>query len=218
LPISLKSKNKLHDFGLRTLGQVVELAPGPLQSQFGPEGKRIRELAGGFDDTPLYPRFTQEMIEESTVLSSVTVSLEALLVTWESLLARAFARFAPQGMGIRSLTLWTLSWRAEHWERGIQFKEPAMDVKSVISRLKPVLENTPQPGPVEQVGMKITGLGRASGRQKSLFSDVRARDRLLDDIKKLDLRLGSPQVFKIKEVEPWSRIPERRYVLSPLSR
>jgi DNA polymerase IV len=218
LPVSLKSKYKLHDFGLHTLGQVVELSSGPLQSQFGPEGQRIRELARGCDNTPLYPRFTQEMIEESTTLSSVTVSLEALLVTWESLLSRAFARFAPRGMGIHSLTLWTLSWRAEHWERGIQFKETAMDVKSVISRLKPVLENAPQPGPVERVGIKITGLGRASGRQKSLFSDVRARDRLLDDIKKLDLRLGSPQVFKIKEVEPWSRIPERRYVLSPLSR
>ena len=65
--------------------------------------------------------------------------------------------------------------------------------------------------------MKITGLGYRRGRQKSLFSEVRARDHLLEDIKQLEFRLGSPQVFKIKEVEPWSRIPERRYALTPLS-
>jgi DNA polymerase-4 len=68
------------------------------------------------------------------------------------------------------------------------------------------------------VGLKITGLGYRSGRQRSLFAEIRARDHLMDDIKQLEMRLGSPQVFKIKEVEPWSRIPERRYALTPLGR
>lgn len=218
LPVSLKSKSKLHDYGLNTLGRILSLPPGPIQAQFGPEGKRIWELARGFDDTPLYPRCTEETIEEDTTLSSVTVSLEALLVTWESLLARAFARFSSKGMGIRSIVLWTRSWTAQHWERTVQFKEPAMNVKSVISRIKQVIENYPQPGPVERIGMKVTGLGHQSGKQRSLFTELRAQDHLMDDIKQLELRLGSPQVFKIKEVEPWSRIPERRYALAPLSR
>jgi DNA polymerase-4 len=218
LPVSLESKNKLHDFGLHTLGQVTCLNNGPLQAQFGPEGKRIWKLAGGYDDTPLYPRCTEETIEESTTLSSVTVSLEALLVSWESLLSRVFIQFTPKGMGIRSLRLWTCSWGAEYWERNIQFKEPDMDIRSVISRVRSVLENVSQPGPVERMGMKIIALGHQSGKQKSLFSEVRARDHLLDDVKQLEFRLGGPQVFKIKEVEPWSRIPERRYVLTPLNR
>jgi DNA polymerase IV len=217
LPVSLKSQSKLHDFGLHTLGQVAVLSPGPLQSQFGPEGLRIWELAGGYDSTPLCPRLTEEVIEESSALASVTVSLEAILVTLELLLSQAFLKFAPKGMGIRSIVLWTRTWNSEHWERSIPFKEPAMDIRSTLSRIKPVLENSPQPGPVEQLGMKITGLGHQSGRQKSLFSEIRAKDHLLDDIKQLEIRMGGPQVFKIKEVEPWSRIPERRYALSPLS-
>jgi DNA polymerase-4 len=217
LSISLKSKSKLRDFAIRTLGHLASLPPGPLQSQFGPEGKKIWELARGSDTTPLYPRFMEEDIEESTVLSSVTVALEALLLTWESLLSRVFSRDSLKGRGIRRLTLWTRGWTAECWERSLQFKEPAMDIKSILSRTKSVLENFPQPGPVERVGLKITGLGYRSGKQKSLFTEVRAREHLLDDIKQLDFRLGSPQVFKIKEVEPWSRIPERRYALVPLS-
>jgi len=218
LPVSLKSKRKLHDFGLNTLGQVAALPPGPVQSQFGPEGKRIWELARGYDDTPLHPRFTEEIIEESTVLPSVTVSLQAILATVETLLSRAFARDVLKGRGISRITLWTRSWDSEHWERTIPFKEPATDMVNVISRIKQVLESFPQPGPVEQVGLKLTRLGYRLGRQKSLFSEVRAKDHLLDDVQQLELRLGGPQVFRIKEVEPWSRIPERRYALTPLSR
>jgi DNA polymerase IV len=218
LPVSIRSKDKLHDFGIATLGQIASLPGGPLQAQFGPEGRLIGELARGLDNTPLYPRFMEENIEESTVLSSVTVTLEAILITVEALLSRVFARDSLNGRGIRSITVWTRGWTSEYWEHGIQYKEPAMDIKSVVSRLKPFLENFPQPGPVEQVGIKVTGLGYRNGRQRSLFAEIRARDHLLEDIKQLELRMGSPQVFKMKEVEPWSRIPERRYVLTPLNR
>jgi DNA polymerase-4 len=217
LPVSLKCKDKLHSFGIRTLGQVASLPVSPLQAQFGPEGQRLWELSRGYDATPLYPRYMEENIEESTVLPAVTVSLEVILITVESLLSRVFTGDLLKGRGIRNLILWTRGWSSEYWEHRIPYKEPAMDIRSVISRVKPLLESLAQPGPVEQVGIKITGLGYRSGRQKSLFSEIRARDRLIADIKQLDLRLGSPQVFKIKEVEPWSRIPERRYVLAPIS-
>jgi len=217
LPISLKSKERLHTFGLHTLGQVTELSPGPLQAQFGTEGKRLWELANGIDETPFYPRMTEEIIEESTTLSSITTSLDVMLVAIEVMLSRAFVRFDSKGMGIRRINLWTRSWLAEHWEHNINFKEPAMTTKSALSRIKQVMENTPQPGPVEQLGMKITGLGRQHGKQKSLFTEVRAKDHLMDDIKQLEFRLGGPQLYRMMEVEPWSRIPERRYALKPLS-
>ena len=218
LPVSLKNKSKLQDFGLKTLKQVSALPEGPLLSQFGPEGRLIRKLALGQDDTPLYPRFLEENIEECRLLSSVTISLEALLVTWQSLLVRAFREFSHRGMGIRSLVLWTRTWNGLNWEQKVKFKEPAMNPESTLGRIKAVIENYPQPGPVEQIGLHITGLGHQCGRQKSLFDEVRAHEHLLDDIKQLEMRLGSPQVFKIKEVEPWSRIPERRYAMMPISR
>jgi len=218
LPVSPKSRSKLHDFGMHTLGQLAALPPGPVQSQFGPEGRRIWELARGIDDTPLYPRFMEKAIDESTTLSSVTVSLEAIVVAMELLLVRVFANIGRNGLGIRSLTLWTRTWSAESWERTIQFKESAMDMRTAVSRVKRVLEDYPQPGPVEQIGMRINRLGYPRGRQKSLFSELRAKDHLIEDIKQLELRLGNPQVYKVKEVEPWSRIPERRYALTPTGR
>lgn len=217
LPISPRSKQKLHDFGLHTLGQVAALAPGPLQSQFGVEGKRIWELARGQDDTPLYPRGSEELIEERTTLPSVTVSLEAIIAALESLLARAFLRDALKGRGVRSLILWANIWGAGYWERSIKFKEPAMNIRKALSRIKSVLEASPPPGPVEELGLRLTSLGYYAGRQTNLFTEVRANDYLAENIKQLELRLGSPQIFRVKEIEPWSRIPERRQVLAPIN-
>jgi DNA polymerase-4 len=218
LPVSLKSLERLREFGLNTLGQITALPPSPFQSQFGPEGKRIWELAAGIDTTPLYPRMMEATREEFAALPSVTVSLDAILFTVETLLRRVFTSLAHKGLGIRSLNLWTRTWNAENWERTIRFKEPAMDLKNALSRTKHVLEDYPQPGPVEQVGLSITGVGYPRGRQRSLFPDIRAQDHLMDDIKQMESRLGNPQIYKVKEVEPWSRIPERRYALTPTSR
>jgi DNA polymerase-4/protein ImuB len=218
LPISLKSKDKLRDFGIRKLGQVAAMLPGPLQSQFGPEGKRIWELAQGIDNTPLYPRFMEEIIEESVTLPSVTVSMDAIVTSAESVLLHILPDIVRRGFGIRNLTLWTRTWNMEHWERDINFKEPALDSKNIISRLKRVLEDYPQPGPVEQAGIRVNRLGYPLGRQRNLFADIRAQEHLADDIKQLELKLGNPQIYKVKEVEPWSRIPERRYALTPTSR
>ncbi len=143
--------------------------------------------------------------------------MDALLVMVDSLLSRIFAKEGLKGRGIRSLTLWTRSWRAEHWERTVQFKESAMDTKAAMPRIKKLLEDYPQPGPVEQIGLKLNRLGYGNSRQRSLFNEVRAQEFLREDIKQLELRLGNPQVYTVKEVEPWSRIPERRYALKPLA-
>ena len=79
---------------------------GPLQAQFGPEGKRIWELARGYDNTPLYPKRSEEVIEESITLPSMATTLEAVLFAVEALLVRVFARDNLKGSAIRSLVIW----------------------------------------------------------------------------------------------------------------
>ena len=217
LPVSPKIKEKLHSFGLHKLGQVSALAPGPLQAQFGPDGMRIWELSNGHDETPLYPRLTEELIEESVTLSTPTATLDVMLMAIEAMLSRSFTKLEQKRMGMRRINLWTRTWMGEHWERNINFKEPAMNTKTAISRIKQIMDIYPQLGPVEQLGIKITGLGCQNGRQKSIFTEVRAKEHLLNDVKQLEFRLGGPQLYRVKAVEPWSRIPERRYAMVPLS-
>ena len=217
LPVSPKIKEKLHSFGLHKLRQVAALAPGPLQAQFGPDGMRMWELSNGHDETPLYPRLTEELIEESITLSTPTATMEVMLMAIEAMVCRSFIKLEQKRMGMRRINLWTRTWMGEHWERNINFKEPAMNTKTAISRIKQIMDIYPQLGPVEQLGIKITGLGCQNGRQKSLFTEVRAKEHLLNDVKQLEFRLGGPQLYRVKAVEPWSRIPERRYAMVPLS-
>ena len=217
LPVSPKSLARLYSLGINTLDQVAGLPPGPLQAQFGPEGIVIRELARGHDATPLYPHQTAESFDESLTLASVTASLEPIMAVMESLLNRVFSKIAATGKGIRSLTLWTRTWDARQWEKSIRFKEPAMDARAAVFRIRHTLEDFSQPGPVEQAGIRITRLGYPGGRQNSLLTEVRAGHNLKEDIRQLELRLGGPQVYQVKEMEPWSRIPERRYALTPSS-
>ncbi|MFC1919897.1 hypothetical protein ACFLWX_03820 [Chloroflexota bacterium] len=218
LPVSWQIKRRLHDFGLCTLGQITGMPPGPFQSQFGPDGKRIWELARGDDTEPLYPRNSIEIIEENLILSSAVVTLEAILVGVESLLTKAFSRKELRGRGIRSMILWAQVWGFGYWEQRIAFKELATDVRSSLSRIKNILATTPIPGPAEEMGLKITGISRDRLRQSSFLSDIRAKDLLQENIREMEARLGDgPQVFKVKELEPWSRIPERRQILTPLN-
>lgn len=218
LPVSLKSRSRLRDFGLHTLGQAASLSRPQLEAQFGTEGRRIWELVRGRDYTPFYPRMSEEVIEESTSLLSPATSLDVLLMSLESLLNRAFAKFGQKGSGVRCIELWSRSSASEHWQKTVHFKEPAMSIAASLKRIRQVIENCPQPGPVEELGMKITRLGRPGGQQSSIFTEVRSGEKLNSDIKQLELKMGAPQLFQIKEVEPWSRIPERRYTLKPLSR
>ncbi len=213
LPISIKSRQRLRDFGLYTLSQLSALPPGPLLSQFGMEGKKLYNLARGRDDTPLIPRIMTRAINGNAALPSVTTSLEVILAELESLLAKVFINISRLGLGIYRVDIWTRSWSAAHWERTIRFKEPVIDIKSVTKRIKRLLEDYPQQGPVEHVGFRITRLGYPRGRQGNLLPKVRAQDQLMEDIRQLELRLGNPQVYKAQEMEPWSRIPERRYIL-----
>ena len=91
--------------------------------------KYRREFARDFDDTPLYPRRAEEIIEESTMLPTITISIDTILVAIEPLISRVFTKISLKGMGIQNLTLWTRSYDAEHWERTIRFKEPVTDGK-----------------------------------------------------------------------------------------
>jgi DNA polymerase-4/protein ImuB len=217
LPVSLKSRQMLKAFGLDTLAKIAELSLSQLQAQFGTEGQRIWGLCRGQDSSPFCPRIKQECIEESTSLPSPTVSLEVLFMTAEALLGKAFTRLGESRLGVRCITLSTVGWRGESWEQEINFKEPALNQTAIIRRVRQVLENCQQPGPVEQVSLRLSRLSYPVGWQGSIFTEVRSGEKLVDNIRQMEMRFGTPKVFKVKEMEPWSRIPERRYALVPLN-
>ena len=98
------------------------------------------------------------------------------------------------------------------------FREPVGDPQAAAALVKHTLEGHPPTGPLEELRLTLSGLTGEAGRQESLFGDVRRQENLMEALRQLRARLGSqPPIYQIHEVEPWSRLPERRQALVPFA-
>jgi len=214
LPLPWQVIERLRGFGLRTLGEVARLPPGPLQAQLGPEGRQAWDLASGVDRRPFLPRRSEEQITESLALVAPAVSLEPLLLTVEAVLRRLFRHPRVTGKYVRALSIEGRLSRGAAFVQRVAFREPVGDAGRAYRLVKMRLANIQLPGPLEEISITLIGLTGESGRQVNLFTDVRKLDDLREALRQLEVRLGRrPPVYQIREVEPWSRIPERRRAL-----
>ena len=213
LPTSWKIKERLLDFGLNLMGSIAQLPFNTMQGEFGKEGARLWRLANGQDDELLVPRQHEETFTCEITFATPTVSLPAIIVALESLLTRAFVdklrgRFARVAFVEGHVD------NGSTWSKRIGFQEPVGNRDRALFILRSRLENLALPGPLETLSLTLSGITGEGGRQESLFPEVRHRARLDDAIRQLRARLGQrPPIYRVREVEPWSRIPERRRAL-----
>lgn len=217
LPASWEVKRRLHSFGLHTLGQVGNVMLGPLQAQFGPTGKLIWELSQGIDPRLLIPPHHEEIVEEALTFTTPLVALEAIAMATDNLLARAFSRPSVRGRFARVCTLEGSVFRAPSWQKVMVFREPVGERRKALTLITHTLEGSPPPGPLEDLHLTLSGLTGEAGRQESLFPEARQQDNLREALAQLQVRLGAEElpIYQVREVEPWSRIPERRQALVP---
>lgn len=214
LPIAWDKKDRMHRFGLHTLGQLAHLPVGALQSQFGREGKTAWELANGVDRSPLLPHKQPEVVSEFLVFPSPATTLYAIVPAIEILLGRAFASPALRGKYVRKAWFEARVMRKPPWTKTFAFKEAVSGKPRALSALKSMLETVALPGALEDIKMTLSGITGESGIQAGLFSDIRKQDQLRETVRQLEARLGArPPIYQVRDVEPWSRIPERRQAL-----
>ena len=215
LPVPWEVKDRLHSFGLHTLGQITTHPLGPIQAQFGSDGTRLWKLAHGVDDSPLLSRHPEEEITASFMFAVPTVNMEPLLMAVENLLARLFANAEMRGRYARVAILEGQVLRRPPWQRRFVFKVPMANKQRAFFVIKAGLDNITLPGPLEEVRLSFRDLTGEAGRQESLFQEVRKRDRLREAIAQLKVSSGQNLIYQVREVEPWSRIPERQRALVP---
>ena len=214
LPLSWQNKARLHHFGLHTLGQLAALPVGSVQAQLRAEGRRAWELAKGIDTSPLVPCRREEVVTEFLTFPSPTITQHAILTAIAILLGRAFARPEIRGRYIRTATIESHIIRHSPWVKRFSFKEAVGSKEKALFALKSRLDAITLPGPLEDMKLTLAGLTGESGIQSSLFSDVRKREQLREMMQQLEALLGGkPPIYQMKDVEPWSRIPERRQAL-----
>ena len=213
LPTSWKTKERLLDFGLDRMGSIARLPFNTMQGEFGKEGAKLWRLANGLDDSPIMPRQHEETFVREAAFATPTVSLPAIFVVLESLLTKAFTG-SLRGRFARVALLEGQVDNGSTWSKRIGFREPVGSCDRAMFVLRSRLDNLALPGPLETLSLTLSGINGEAGRQESMFPEVRHLARLDESIRELRVRLGQqPPIYRVREVEPWSRMPERRRAL-----
>ena len=216
LPLSWESKNRLLHFGLTTLGHVAAQPVGAMQAQFGPEGLKAWELAQGRDRRLLTPRQSEQVVTEYLTFPAPSITLSGILLALESLLSRAFSRPEVRGKYVRSVTFESQILHHPPWKKTFSYKQAVGSKDRALLVIKNALESVVLPGPLEDMNLTLAGLTGESGIQTNLFSDLRKQEQLRESARQLRVRWGGQtQIYLVRDLEPWSPIPEREKILVP---
>ncbi|MFN8591304.1 MAG: hypothetical protein U0031_07550 [Thermomicrobiales bacterium] len=213
LPLSSDKRRRLERLGLRTLGDLAALPASAVQARFGAEGRLAWELARGIDREPVHARTQPETVSEWLALPAPAASRETLQIAITRLVLRAFDRPALKGRHVRQARLRALLEGGQSWEQVTTLREPGGQHR-LIAALGYRLQNLMLPGPVEELTLELSGLIDATSRQELLpgFHSRRPR-QLAEASRQLKQRFGTSGLYRVAEVEPWSRLPERRQAL-----
>jgi protein ImuB len=203
----------LEQLGLTTLGAVAALPAAALADRFGRAGLRARELARG-QDTPLRPRPVGEALEESLELaeSASGVQLHRAL---DLLVDRVLARRERRGRTLRAVVVSARLVEGGTWRERVVFREALAD--PVRMRLALTGRLALLPAPADALKLAVERFGPPSAPGQALFSDsgtVR-RARLREAVRQARTVAGPDAALRVLAVEPDSRVPERRAVLTP---
>lgn len=213
LPFPPEMTNQMVRLGLRTMGDLATLPPARLAARFGPNGRLAWELANGTDKRLIQARPREESVVEELEMPTPAVSRDMLFLGIRQLVTRAFNRSVLTGKHVRQVTLRAFLENKRSWEKPLVMKEPCGQ-QAVMRALELRLQALELPGPVEAIALQLSGIVNTLAHQGMLpLFQPRHTKPVIEAVDQLRHRYGSNPVYRVVEVEPWSRIPERRHAL-----
>lgn len=219
LPVPEEIRRRLRLLGLEHLGELAALPRSAVAAQFGPIGARAWDLAKGHDTSAIVPQPAEETAEAAMELPAPASTAEQLLAATDALIQQALETPSFRGTAWRRC-----SWRLE-LENGdalvrvVTFREPTSDGERMRFVLRQRIERLDLPSPGVRLVVTLSGRCSEYGHQAGFWpSGPRRRRELLEAVEQLNARYGEPQVFRVVEIEPWSRIPERQRALVAFGR
>lgn len=204
--------NDLERLGISTLGRLAGLPRDAVADRFGRLGLRALRLARGEDD-PLRPRPVREAIAVELELPEA-VSGQQLERSLELLIARLLAHRERRGRTLRALRLSARLAAGGGWRRQIALRRASSDPARLADALLPHLSLLP--APAATLRLEAVSLGPETGEQLSLAGpDEERRRRIAEAVRQTRSAAGVDSVLRVLEVDPESRVPERREVLMP---
>ncbi len=204
--------NELERLGISTLGRLAELPRDAVADRFGQLGLRALELARGVDE-PLRPRSVREAIAVELELPEA-VSGQQLERALELLISRLLAHDERRGRTLRTLRLSARLAAGGGWRRQVALRRASAGRDRLADALLPHL--TLLPAPAATLRLEAVALGPEAGEQMTLSSPGQERrKRITEAVRQTRSAAGADALLRVLEVDPDSRVPERREVLMP---
>jgi protein ImuB len=203
----------LERLGVRTLGELAALPDAAVADRFGEPGLRALRAARG-SEPPLRPRRRDEELAERLELPEACsgTQLERAL---EMLIDTLLADPARRGRTMRRLRLGAALAAGGSWRVEAVLREASADRERLRLALSPRL--TELPGPAATLSLRALELGPVAHEQPGLerTPEEHRRAKLGEAVRQARAAGGREAVMRVLDVDPGSRVPERRMVLTP---
>jgi DNA polymerase-4/protein ImuB len=219
LSLDPDTHHRLWRLGLKTLGQVAALPETAMASQFGSEGRRAWRLAAGVISDPVTGREVPEPIVAGVDFPTPLADRGLLSHALGRLIEQALSHPRRVGWRVRAVRARAGLEQGASWMTESLLKDPSADRARILAPLATRLDQAPPTGAVEHLTVEFTAFAPGTTELQLFARDAasaaragrrRALRAAVDEIKS---RLARPLLYRIIEVHPWSRIPERRYAL-----
>src|SRR6266699_6076355 len=241
LPLDSDTHRRLRQLGIRTLGALAALPEAAVTAQFGALGRRLWRLAAGRIAEPVEGRVAPEPIVAALTFFTPVGERELLAHALEQLISRALKHPRRIGWRVHAVRLRadlesesmggdgrgaaccapTNDNRSTNrsWLVNVLLKDPTADAGSIAAPLKTRLEQSPPTGGVERLVLEFTAFAPGTSELQLFARDAQAAARagqqraLQSAAREIRMRVKRAALYHVIEVQPWSRLPERRYAL-----
>jgi protein ImuB len=199
--------------GIRTLGELATLSRDEVADRFGADGLLALDLIHG-DEVPLRPRRPRDELTASLELPE-GVSGPQLERGLSLLIDRLLAHPARGGRSLRRVRLSARLASGGGWRVEVSLRQASVSPERLGLALAPKLEGLP--GPALALELRVLAAGPPPRDQNSLTRSPRERrrERLAEAVRQARATAGRDAVLRVLEIDPESRVPERRAALAP---
>jgi nucleotidyltransferase/DNA polymerase involved in DNA repair len=219
LPLDPDNHRRLIQLGLRTVGDLAALPQAAIIAQFGREGRATWRLAAGAMDEPVQGRVRPQSIVASLNFPVPVADRGMLAHAIQVLTEHAIRDPRRTGWRVHTVRVRAALEQGASWMVEAMLKDPSALRERITAPLVVRLEQTPPTGAVESLAVEFSAFVRGTDELQLFARDAVAAARagrrraLRDAAREIQTRLKRQMLYHVIEVQPWSRLPERRYAL-----
>jgi nucleotidyltransferase/DNA polymerase involved in DNA repair len=215
LPLDPRLVAALHDLGLRTMGQIAALPRAAALDRLGFPGLEAWRLARGEPGRPPRPRTPPRPLRAGVSFPEPVGALPALEAAARLLLGELAGVAAGRGTALRTLSLRARLADGGSWAREVVLREATADRDRLAVATLPRLGEVA--APVSELWIGGDASGAIGGHQLTAVPSPgeERRARAGEAVRQVRAAQGEAAMLRIVEMEPWSRLPERRWALAP---